>query len=183
VLEAYNEQINDPRAGRTPRVEGDGLTVADLCNRFLAAPDRKGDRGSYHFKRGRLLEYRHCARPVNDESMVLLVQKSAGKLHPALDDALRPHLDAFQAAKPVLVGKSVVWDDPDPDLPFVTTDAIEPTYAGEVDDAPEPATAEGCWPSWAGGWRSWSRNTSAGCRAPPVTAGRKSACPPPGRSR
>ncbi|MFM9962728.1 MAG: tyrosine recombinase XerC [Planctomycetaceae bacterium] len=35
ALKKYLEQRDDLQAGRTPRVQGDGLTVRDLCNRFL----------------------------------------------------------------------------------------------------------------------------------------------------
>ncbi len=35
ALRKYLEQRDDLQAGRTPRVQGDGLTVRDLCNRFL----------------------------------------------------------------------------------------------------------------------------------------------------
>src|ERR687884_1308289 len=41
ALNKYLEQRDDLHAGRTPRVTGDGLTVADLCNRFLTAKLRK----------------------------------------------------------------------------------------------------------------------------------------------
>src|SRR5262245_57737794 len=41
ALEEYKQQADDLHAGRTPRVKGDGLTVADLCNRFLTAKLRK----------------------------------------------------------------------------------------------------------------------------------------------
>ncbi len=37
ALEIYKAQADDLHAGRTPRVKGDGLTVADLCNRFRTA--------------------------------------------------------------------------------------------------------------------------------------------------
>jgi integrase len=37
ALELYKAQADDLHAGRTPRVRADGLTVADLCNRFLTA--------------------------------------------------------------------------------------------------------------------------------------------------
>src|SRR3954471_8373550 len=37
ALEIYKAQADDLHAGRTPRVHGDGLSVADLCNRFLTA--------------------------------------------------------------------------------------------------------------------------------------------------
>jgi integrase len=37
ALKKYQEQKDDLHAGRTPRVQGDGLTVRDLLNRFLTA--------------------------------------------------------------------------------------------------------------------------------------------------
>jgi hypothetical protein len=37
ALELYKIQADDLHAGRTPRVNMDGLTVADLCNQFLTA--------------------------------------------------------------------------------------------------------------------------------------------------
>ena len=37
ALQKYLDQRDDLHAGRTPRVVGDGLDVADLCNRFLTA--------------------------------------------------------------------------------------------------------------------------------------------------
>jgi integrase len=45
ALELYKEQAEDLHAGRTPRVKADGLTVADLCNRFLTAKLRKRTAG------------------------------------------------------------------------------------------------------------------------------------------
>ena len=36
ALARWLEQKDDLLAGRTPRVAGDGLTVRDLCNRFLS---------------------------------------------------------------------------------------------------------------------------------------------------
>ena len=45
ALELYKAQADDLHAGRTPRVKADGLTVADLCNRFLTAKQRKRDAG------------------------------------------------------------------------------------------------------------------------------------------
>jgi integrase len=41
ALEEYKKVADDLHAGRTPRPKGDGLTVADLCNRFLTAKLRK----------------------------------------------------------------------------------------------------------------------------------------------
>src|SRR5687768_12285634 len=45
ALELYKVQADDLHAGRTPRVTGDGLIVADLCNRFLTAKLRKVEAG------------------------------------------------------------------------------------------------------------------------------------------
>ncbi len=45
ALEEYKKVADDLHAGRTPRVQSDGLTVADLCNRFLTAKLRKREAG------------------------------------------------------------------------------------------------------------------------------------------
>jgi integrase len=45
ALEEYKKVADDLHAGRTPRVQSDGLTVADLCNRFLTAKFRKRESG------------------------------------------------------------------------------------------------------------------------------------------
>jgi integrase len=45
ALEEYKLVADDLHAGRTPRVKGDGLTVGDLCNRFLTAKTRKVEAG------------------------------------------------------------------------------------------------------------------------------------------
>lgn len=45
ALDLYQEQRDDLHAGRTPRTTGDGLTVADLCNRYLTAKTRKVEAG------------------------------------------------------------------------------------------------------------------------------------------
>src|SRR5258708_987788 len=45
ALELYKAQADDLHAGRTPRVKGDGLTVMELCNRFLTAKKRKQTSG------------------------------------------------------------------------------------------------------------------------------------------
>ncbi len=46
ALALYKAQADDLHAGRTPRVSStDGLTVKDLCNRFLTAKQRKVDAG------------------------------------------------------------------------------------------------------------------------------------------
>src|SRR5215471_1952449 len=54
ALEEYKKVADDLHAGRTPRVQNEGgLTVADLCNRFLTAKLRKvssGELGSRMFQ-------------------------------------------------------------------------------------------------------------------------------------
>jgi integrase len=45
ALELYKSQADDLHAGRTPRVLADGLTMADLCNRFLTAKQRQREAG------------------------------------------------------------------------------------------------------------------------------------------
>ncbi len=45
ALRKYLEQRDDLQAGRTPRVQGDGLTVRDLCNRFLTQKKSMVDSG------------------------------------------------------------------------------------------------------------------------------------------
>src|SRR5215813_10574168 len=53
ALDAYKAVADDLHTGRTPRAKTDGLTVADLCNRFLTAKLRKqtsGELGSRMFQ-------------------------------------------------------------------------------------------------------------------------------------
>jgi hypothetical protein len=45
ALEEYKKVAADLHVGRTPRVQTDGLTVADLCNRFLTSKQRKKEAG------------------------------------------------------------------------------------------------------------------------------------------
>lgn len=45
ALELYKMQADDLHAGRTPRVQSDSLTVADLCNRFLTSKVRQHESG------------------------------------------------------------------------------------------------------------------------------------------
>src|SRR5215831_18472148 len=45
ALAEYKAVADDLHAGRTPRVQGDGLTVADLCNRFLTTKLRQREAG------------------------------------------------------------------------------------------------------------------------------------------
>ncbi len=45
ALEKYKSEVDDLQAGRTPRVKDDGLTIADLCNRFLTVKHHKRTSG------------------------------------------------------------------------------------------------------------------------------------------
>src|SRR6185312_9841726 len=45
ALEEYKVQADDLHAGRTPRLASDGLTMGDLCNRFLTSKVRKMEAG------------------------------------------------------------------------------------------------------------------------------------------
>ena len=45
ALELWLEQRDDLLAGREPRVKTEGLTVADLCNQFLAHKEQQRDDG------------------------------------------------------------------------------------------------------------------------------------------
>lgn len=56
ALEEYKKVADDLHAGRTPRVQSDGLTVADLCNRFLTAKLRKRESGELGLRM--FVEYR-----------------------------------------------------------------------------------------------------------------------------
>jgi hypothetical protein len=51
ALEEYKKVTDDRHAGRTPRVQSDGLTVADLCNHFLSAKQRQYE-ALMDFRRG-----------------------------------------------------------------------------------------------------------------------------------
>jgi hypothetical protein len=56
ALELYKAWADDLHAGRTPRVKGDGLTVAHLCNAFLNAKHRKVASGELSARA--MMEYR-----------------------------------------------------------------------------------------------------------------------------
>src|ERR1700751_3641287 len=45
ALQKYLDQKDDLHAGRTPRATGEGLTVRDLCNRFLTSKKHLVDTG------------------------------------------------------------------------------------------------------------------------------------------
>ncbi|MFH1265810.1 MAG: tyrosine-type recombinase/integrase [Planctomycetota bacterium] len=65
ALEKYQAVAADLHAGRTPRVQnGDGLTVADLCNRFMTAKTRTLDAGE--IVHSTFANYLRCCRGVVD---------------------------------------------------------------------------------------------------------------------
>jgi integrase len=74
ALELYKAQASDLHAGRTPRVQGDALTVADLCNGFLTAKLRQLEAGEigrrsfaeYKATTDRLVSMFRGGRPVGD---------------------------------------------------------------------------------------------------------------------
>ncbi|MEO2045396.1 MAG: hypothetical protein ABGX16_02350 [Pirellulales bacterium] len=45
ALDKFQEQCDDLIAGRTPRNNRDGLTIRDLCNRFLTAKEIQQNAG------------------------------------------------------------------------------------------------------------------------------------------
>jgi len=65
ALERYQAVAADLHAGRTPRVQnGDGLTVADLCNRFMTAKKRTLDAGE--IVHSTFANYLRCCQGVVD---------------------------------------------------------------------------------------------------------------------
>lgn len=74
ALAKYLDQRDDLQAGRTPRVQGDGLTVRDLANRFLTSKKTLRDsgelsprtRGHYYSTCENLVEEFGKTRLVND---------------------------------------------------------------------------------------------------------------------
>src|SRR5262245_30609656 len=74
ALKKYLEQRDDLHAGRTPRVQPDGLTMRELVNRFLTSKKHLADAGEiaprtfgeYHAACGRLGEAFGLSRLVDD---------------------------------------------------------------------------------------------------------------------
>jgi len=53
AVDLYNEQRDDLYAAGRRESKADGLTVADLCNRFLTSKQGNLDTGEIKFRRGR----------------------------------------------------------------------------------------------------------------------------------
>ena len=87
ALELYKAQADDLHAGRTPRVKGDGLTVADLCNRFLTAKQHQREAGEITART--FDEYKATTdRLVSTFGKARLVDDLAGDDFEALRDAM-----------------------------------------------------------------------------------------------
>ncbi len=100
ALEEYKAVADDLHAGRTPRQTTDGLTVADLCNRFLTAKQRQreaGEIGARMFE-----EYKAATdRLVSTFGKTRLVDDLAADDFEALRDAMAKQLG------PVRLGNEV----------------------------------------------------------------------------
>jgi integrase len=100
ALEEYKAQADDLHAGRTPRVTGDGLTVADLCNRFLTAKHRKqtsGELGTRMFQ-----EYREIT-----DLIVAAFGKTRLVDDLAADDFEKLRADMTERWGPVRLGNAI----------------------------------------------------------------------------
>ena len=100
ALDLYNEQAEALHAGRTPRVKGDGLTVADLCNRFLTAKQRKCDAGEITPRT--FDEYKQTT-----DRLVAAFGKDRLVLDLAADDFERLRHDMSQKWGPVRLGNAI----------------------------------------------------------------------------
>src|SRR5262245_10604768 len=64
ALEKYQDQRDDLHAGRTPRVQGDGLTMTELVKRFLAWKRQLVDSGELEAET--LQEYSRASNQVTE---------------------------------------------------------------------------------------------------------------------
>src|SRR5262249_9549067 len=94
ALDKYQEQRDDLHAGRTPRVSSDGLTLRDLCNRYLTSKRHRLDSGeitprSFHDN------YESCALLIGqcgkDRLAVDLAADDFERLRAALAARYGPH--------------------------------------------------------------------------------------------
>jgi integrase len=102
ALELYRAQAEDLHAGRTPRVKADGLTVADLCNRFLTAKLRKrnaGEVGARMFD-----EYRQTT-----DLIVAAFGKDRLVDDLAADDFEKLRAEMAERWGPVRLGNAITW--------------------------------------------------------------------------
>jgi integrase len=100
ALEVYKAQADDLHAGRTPRVKSDGLSVADLCNRFLTAKLRKLEAGELSPRS--FQEYRQTTdRLIEEFDKTRLVDDLAS------DDFERCRADIAKRCGPVRLGNEI----------------------------------------------------------------------------
>jgi integrase len=100
ALEAYKAVADDLHAGRTPRVKGEGLTVADLCNAFLTAKHRKVSSGELSSRS--LMEYREIT-----DKLVALFGKDRLVDDLAADDFEALRADLAERWGPVRLGNGI----------------------------------------------------------------------------
>ena len=100
ALEIYKAQADDLHAGRTPRLKGDGLEVAGLCNRFLTAKQHALEAGEIAART--FAEYRGTTdRLVSTFGKTRLVDDLAS------DDFERLRADIAKTWGPVRLGNEV----------------------------------------------------------------------------
>jgi integrase len=100
ALEAYKAVADDLHAGRTPRVKGDGLTVAGLCNAFLTAKTRKVSSGELSSRS--LMEYREIT-----DKLVAIFGKDRLVDDLAADDFEALRADLAERWGPVRLGNGI----------------------------------------------------------------------------
>jgi len=91
ALQKYLDQRDDLHAGRTPRVTGDGLTIADLCNRFLTSKQNMLNNGELAERTFRTY-FRFCEKVINEFGKNRLVDDLAaddfGRLRASMAETL-----------------------------------------------------------------------------------------------
>lgn len=100
ALELYKAQADDLHAGRTPRTSSDGLTVAELCNRFLTAKLRRVESGELSVRT--LAEYRQTC-----EQLAAAFGSKRLVTDLAADDFERLRADLAKRVGPVRLGNEV----------------------------------------------------------------------------
>jgi integrase len=100
ALELYKAQADDLHAGRTPRVQSDCLTVADLCNRFLTAKLRKRETGELGLRM--FAEYREIT-----DMLVAAFGKTRRVDDLAADDFEKLRADMSERWGPVRLGNAI----------------------------------------------------------------------------
>ena len=100
ALARYEQQREALYAGRTPRVEGEGFTVKDLCNRFLTAKQQKCASGEMSLRT--FAEYRQST-----DRLIATFGKERLVADLASDDFERLRADIAKAWGPVRLGNEI----------------------------------------------------------------------------